>query len=481
MAYFGCSSWPNRARWLLVVGLCAIGVLFTVLHTRETAKCIKCTETDGVKICEDYKQGDDANWSGLEECRTWWVIATAAAFMACFLLCCMSCCTFFFATHPFDDEEPPALPLCSSQGNSSLHPEGQKSLFIKTKVARSDSSRSMPRHTFSAHSPLTPATQTRTMTPQSATTPPSVAAVTAPAHATLATSIPPTDPLGRATRQPGSPSSRQLSGDGMLGERALFAFDDLLAAAEASAKRGVPGRPRRMPPGTPPPDAVGEGCAPKQPAHSIPSASSTIKPSPYIVLDSSASLTSHTTPQGTPITTPTPSYTGGRSSMPSSQAYASLYPSARDLVSLEPAAASGGPTRTAGDVLRSLGQGSSQVGSSKESSGSHMRGPWPDRWLQPFASRHSMRSALCEYASARAAEDPNGTLSNATSMFDELTGSEVVSYGAETPALVSVEPAPAAVDSAMHAEISLQLSGLGPSHEPAPVQPGRPSASGDSS
>lgn len=64
MAYFGCSTWPNRGRWLLVVAFCGLAIVLIALHTHETSQCVKCSEVDGVEVCEDYKQGEDTDWSG---------------------------------------------------------------------------------------------------------------------------------------------------------------------------------------------------------------------------------------------------------------------------------------------------------------------------------------------------------------------------------------------------------------------------------
>lgn len=69
MVYYGCSTWPNRGRWLLIVAFSALGAALTVLHAFETAQCVRCeTTVDGVEVCEDYKQGRDADWTGPPRC-----------------------------------------------------------------------------------------------------------------------------------------------------------------------------------------------------------------------------------------------------------------------------------------------------------------------------------------------------------------------------------------------------------------------------
>lgn len=65
MVYFGCSTWPNKGRWLLVAVFCALGIILAILHTHETSQCVKCSEAGGVEYCQDYKQGEDADWSGM--------------------------------------------------------------------------------------------------------------------------------------------------------------------------------------------------------------------------------------------------------------------------------------------------------------------------------------------------------------------------------------------------------------------------------
>lgn len=71
MVYYGCSTWPNRGRWLLIVAFSALGAALTVLHAFETAQCVRCeTTVDGVEVCEDYKQGRDADWTGPPCCPT---------------------------------------------------------------------------------------------------------------------------------------------------------------------------------------------------------------------------------------------------------------------------------------------------------------------------------------------------------------------------------------------------------------------------
>lgn len=360
-----------------------------------------------------------------------------------------------------------ALPLTSSQGNSSHDQHAQKSLYVKTKVANSSPSPTEPR--MSAYSgaqspatPLTPLNQTASITPRSSATPvskqaqppPRAPPEAVPPEAATTAAAPPApsaEVSGHVSGATGSLSGRALSGEGLLGERAMFAFSELLAAADSISKRHGPARPRRAATGTPPADAVGEAMASRRSLEaSTPATRSMLKSSPYVILDSDASGSAHATP--------TLSSAGNHST---SRHYGSVYLNAREILALEPATASGGAPRSAGDVLRSLERATS-AGQS-DTYGSQMPAPWPDRMgMAPQTTTgHSMRSALSVYAAAQVPDSAQVTQSDASSMSDASLALGVPSYGPDSPARVSVEPAEPGAGSSMHPEISLHLSGLG--------------------
>lgn len=356
--------------------------------------------------------------------------------------------------------------LSTSAGDSSNHPVAKRGLTIKTRAAGSSNSRTSPLNPMSdagtSPTPLTPSSLRHAPTPASTT---HTASSQPPATTTVDKSSPPPPPhtTGAATAPLSSAAmSRTVSGtslggggDGMLADRALLAFDELLAAAEAAAGGGGAPRARRAAAaaasGMPPADAVGEAALRRSTEACTVASRSTIRPSSYVVLDSEASFSPHSTP--------TLSSTG--------RPYAAMYPSAQDLVALEPAAASGGPGRTAGDVLRSIGHLSAASASASDTYGSQLLGPVPDRWLalQPSGSRHSMRSALNAYAAAQAAEDPwapRSVLSSAsghgTAAVRKSESGSSYYTGRESPAHVEVQLAAAGAESMP--EISLHLSGI---------------------